>query len=781
MIAKLRSKLDLPTIFIVITPLVLFGKTIFSGRALYWGLPATQFIPWQAYAWGQLADGVFPLWNDLNGMGAPLMANYQLGIFYPPSWLLYGSAAIGGTTMLAWANTVLVYLHLVWTGFGMARLVRAIGGKALAQTIAALAFSLSGFFVARAGFFSIIWAGTWMPWILYYAGRIASPFREDDAVGDGSVFPIPLILCTTAMLLAGHAQMSWYIALYAALWVFAGAMGHYGWKEAFVSLVRLGGVFAVSSLISAVQLIPTAEYLLQSQRTSAVDYETAMAYSFWPWRFITFLAPNFFGNPGQGDYWGYASFHEDAVYIGLLPFLLAIFTLGGLFSRKKRERLGKTTLLVRFLWIVIAGGLVIGLGKFTPIFPFLFEHVPTFDMFHGPVRIMVWVVFSLALLAGIFIEKLWRRPEGRGLYWVRLSTAGAVAVTIGAFLGWYFLRDVNATFIQATAFAGLWGVGAGALTLLIPVDTTSTGKRLLWKVSVAVWVCIDLLMAGWWINPDVDPDLYAPRDEPGQLMQLAGDGRVYQSLSENYRLKFKRFVRLKNYRPIEPVSTMREIGLPNTNLLDGIAYVNNFDPFAPLRYAEWMEAMDDLPGDDLAGWLGLANVSVLARMDPEVALGVAYVDISPRGRFELADCAIFVRSEEAAWQEVEEIAGGERLYCAVVETEGETGQFGAMKNGKISVLEESPGSVRLSVESENGGWLVMRDIWYPGWIGRVNGERTDIFRADYLFRAIPVPAGAHFVSFNYRPNSFKIGIIFSIIGIGIILYLYRKAKLIAYS
>ena len=337
MTRKFMQKQNLPILFVLIVPLILLGKTIFRGRALYWGLPAMQFVPWQAYAWEQISKGIIPLWNDLNGMGAPLLANYQLALFYPPSWLLYLGAAAGGVQVLAWMNTVLVYLHLVWAGIGMIRLVRKLGGQDAAQAIAGLAFSLSGFFVARAGFFSIVWAGVWMPWVVLYANRIASPVRQgNEALEKSSVLPIPLILCAAMMLLAGHAQLSWYIALYAALWVFAGSMMHYGFKEAVYSLVRLGLSFLLGAMISAVQLLPTAEYLLLSQRTSAVDYETAMAYSFWPWRFITFLAPNFFGNPGQGDYWGYASFHEDAVYLGLLPFLLAMFTLAVLFSKKKR-------------------------------------------------------------------------------------------------------------------------------------------------------------------------------------------------------------------------------------------------------------------------------------------------------------------------------------------------------------------------------------------------------------------------------------------------------------
>lgn len=781
MIKKLKQTLVFPIVFVLLAPLLLLGKTIFRGRALYWGLPAMQFIPWQAYAWGQLHQGIIPLWNDLSGMGAPFLANYQLALFYPPSWLLYLGAAVGGVPALAWFNTVLVYLHLVWAGIGMVHLVQRIGGKELAQTIAALAFSLSGYFIARAGFFSILWVGVWMPWIVYFADRIASPVRDgNDANVKSRVLPIALILCTAMMLLAGHAQLSWYIALYAALWVFAGAMMHYGLKEAIISLIRLGFSFALGALVSAVQLFPTAEYLLLSQRTSAVDYETAMAYSFWPWRFITFLAPNFFGNPGQGTYWGYASFHEDAIYIGLLPFLLAMFTLVVLFSKKKRARMEEMKPLVIFLWGVIVIGLILGLGKFTPIFPFLFEHVPSFDMFHGPVRIMVWIVFSLALLAAVVCEKLWRRPIKKGLYWTRLATAGGVAVTIGAFLGWYFLREVNVTFIQATAFAGLWGVGAGVLTLVVPIESTIEKRRKVWMLAVALWVSIDLLVAGWWINPDVGLNFYIKQSQESELANAAGGGRVYQSLSDNYRLKFKRFVRLKNYRPIEPVSTLREIGLPNINLLDDVASANNFDPFSPQRYAEWMEAIDTLPEEELGSWLALMNVSLYQKVNPEVPRGVNYLPIDSRGRFELAPCVQQAETGEAAWQMIEEMISREKEYCTVLESQVEFEQSGINTTGEIIVEKNQPGLVELSVDIENGGWLIMRDVWYPGWKASIDGESVEVYRADYIFRAVPVSSGQHEISFEYRPLSFTIGIIFSMIGLLVIILLVKNTKQVEY-
>lgn len=768
------EKMLFPFGAVLLLPLLLMFRVLFTGKVLYWGLPALQFVPWQAFAWEQIQQGALPLWNPLNGMGAPLLANYQLAIFYPPSWLLYGFAAVGGVEWLAWANGLVVYGHLVWAGWGMAKLVRQLGGKELAQTIAGLSFSLSGFLTARLGFFSIIWAAAWMPWVLMFASRIASPVRQQEDGRDSGLLPVPLVLCTVMMLLAGHAQVSWYIALYTVVWVFTGALFHFGIREAFFSMVRLGAAFVWAALISAIQLLPTLEYLRLSQRTAAVEYETAMAYSLWPWKAITFLAPNFFGNPGLGNYWGYASFHEDGLYIGMLSFILALSTLGVLFSRGKGQQAQGRKFLIVLLWGMIAAGLVLALGRFTPIFPFLFQYVPTFDMFHGPVRIMIWVVFSLAVLAAIAAEWMWERPAGRRLYWTRLATAGAAAVTIGAFAGWYFFQEISPTFIQATAFAGLWGLGLGLLTLFKPTETGRASRSLkIWQVGVVFWLGVDLLAAGWWLNPLINRNFYAAHSETTQLAQAAKNGRVYQSLADNYRLKFKRFVRVKDYQPLEPVSNLREIGLPNANLLDHISFVNNFDPFSPERYARWMDELQNLPEESQKAWLSIMNVAVVQVVNAENPLGVDFVPLSPRPRFEWVGCAIAVESAEAAWHEVHYLLGRaaeERTQFVVIEDAPSALGCMAGGAGEVDVLEDLPNRVVLAVDSQQEGWLVMRDVWYPGWKVKVDGHRRPMYRADYLFRGVALSPGEHVVVFEYRPVSFWGGLGISIFSIGLLLW-----------
>jgi uncharacterized membrane protein YfhO len=60
------------------------------------------------------------------------------------------------------------------------------------------------------------------------------------------------------------------------------------------------------------------------------------------------------------------------------------------------------------------------------------------------------------------------------------------------------------------------------------------------------------------------------------------------------------------------------------------------------------------------------------------------------------------------------------------------------------------------------GYLVLTDAYYPGWAATVDGQPTEIERADITFRAVKVPAGQHRVEMYYQPPSFAIGAAISI-------------------
>src|SRR5688572_28997251 len=157
--------------------------------------------------------------------------------------------------------------------------------------------------------------------------RVATRRRWRDFLG--------LAIVLAVQFLTGHAQLWFYtLCLSGAYTLFRSwqAAGQVSLAARLAYLVQRGGAFALAAglslLLAAVQLLPTAEFVLYSPRRSGAERVFALTYSFWPWRLITLLAPNFFGHPAQGNYWGYGNYWEDHAYLGVLPFILALVAIG---------------------------------------------------------------------------------------------------------------------------------------------------------------------------------------------------------------------------------------------------------------------------------------------------------------------------------------------------------------------------------------------------------------------------------------------------------------------
>jgi uncharacterized membrane protein YfhO len=69
--------------------------------------------------------------------------------------------------------------------------------------------------------------------------------------------------------------------------------------------------------------------------------------------------------------------------------------------------------------------------------------------------------------------------------------------------------------------------------------------------------------------------------------------------------------------------------------------------------------------------------------------------------------------------------------------------------------------VVVTVEARQPGYLVLADLFYPGWQAEVDGGKAPIERANYLFRAVRLAPGRHTVRFDYRPASFRLGLFLS--------------------
>ncbi|MFN7944592.1 MAG: YfhO family protein [Blastocatellia bacterium] len=77
-------------------------------------------------------------------------------------------------------------------------------------------------------------------------------------------------------------------------------------------------------------------------------------------------------------------------------------------------------------------------------------------------------------------------------------------------------------------------------------------------------------------------------------------------------------------------------------------------------------------------------------------------------------------------------------------------------DAKITRYE--PNRIDLATRNQQAGFLVLSEVFYPGWQARIDGRETEIHRTDYALRGVFVPAGEHRLEFVYRPRSFRLGL-----------------------
>ncbi|MCA1689634.1 MAG: hypothetical protein LC720_04090, partial [Actinobacteria bacterium] len=81
------------------------------------------------------------------------------------------------------------------------------------------------------------------------------------------------------------------------------------------------------------------------------------------------------------------------------------------------------------------------------------------------------------------------------------------------------------------------------------------------------------------------------------------------------------------------------------------------------------------------------------------------------------------------------------------------------------IVGSSDTAVTVAVRMARPGYVVLGDLYYPGWKAEVDGRGTRILAADGIFRAVATGAGSHVVRFVYRPASIWVGGVLSLVGI----------------
>jgi hypothetical protein len=339
-----------------------FYKHIFTSLILGRGDTLAYFYPYWHIRDHFLSIGQLPLWSNDLFMGVPLLANSQLGTFYPPNWL-----TIPFDTPTAIKISILGHITLAALG-GAFLARRALSVSWGGAFISGAVFAFSGYLGAHVEQINQLQGLAWMP-ILFLTLDLAlkSPKRY-----------VPLMGVVWGLqLLTGHTQTVFISGVGMGIYALLYPVDKHPYRLKSVLWVGLGAIIGL--LIALPQIIPTQELTSLSNRGDGLTRHEATAFSLDPTIIGRGLLPSYAGQP----------FSEYVGYLGIVGVGLMI---AGLMSHHHK----------RWLWGTIALiGIFFAIGRYNPIYYEILAGLPGFNLFRVPARWLALFALGGAVLAGL--------------------------------------------------------------------------------------------------------------------------------------------------------------------------------------------------------------------------------------------------------------------------------------------------------------------------------------------------------------------------------------------
>jgi len=102
--------------------------------------------------------------------------------------------------------------------------------------------------------------------------------------------------------------------------------------------------------------------------------------------------------------------------------------------------------------------------------------------------------------------------------------------------------------------------------------------------------------------------------------------------------------------------------------------------------------------------------------------------------------------------------------------------LGPVRGGRLRITSYRLNDVTIDVDTPGPTLLRLADEWYPDWTARVDGRRTPVLRADYLLRAVFVPAGRHTVVFRYESAAVRRGLHVTLLSLVVVLAAFAISR-----
>ncbi len=751
------------------------GVLVLATIAFFWPLSFTEsWIPkgggdlssfiYPIYAFGArwLKRGVIPLWNPHLYMGMPFAADNQSGLFYPVNllfFLLTPELTYEVVELMAVTHVFLagLFTYLFVRDLSSPRNTqyasrltfdasrRTLGPLTFhvsrpAALAGAITYMFSDLFVVHPGNLNIIATAAWLPLALLCFRRALTRKSWAWAAGSGVVLAVAALV--------GHAQLFLYVAMAVGLYALFEIYAHRreGWRAGLARAGMLVLAGAIAFGLSALALIPAYDLTHYSVRAE-MDYARASDFSIPPAGLVSILVPGFFGR-GTGPFWG-PWVGTEMGYAGVFPLVLAAVAVALCFRRYP---------LTRFWLILAAFGLLVSLGGNAVLHGWTYALIPFFRQLRVPARAIVLFDFALAMLAAagldVLLFPLSRRAHrtlasvNRIWLWI---LSGLVLVGL-PLLGYAVLvsrqlpRDMlyqSVVSMGSLVFALLMlGASLGWLALR---RHGLASRPMLGALAIGI-IAFDLISLGVYVEVEPNDPLGGYRNERA-IEFLRADPDVFR---------------------VETPAEVQGGWAPDWALIyemDDLSGIWN-----PLRLGAY----------DVLTWVGIGresrfydlyntkyliageNTPVPAHFEPAFEDGKRTIYRNPRA---LPRAFMIYRAQ---------VVGGDIRALNIARADGfDPGTEVVLKKGegvapldidpgdgerRVEIVDRGPNHIDFHVVTPAEGYLLVGEMWMPGWVAYVDGERQEVIKANYTFRAVHIPAGSHDVRMVYRPRSWLVGL-----------------------
>lgn len=711
-----------------------------------------------------IGEGSWPLWNPEFGFGAPMLADasYQLG--YPFTWLQLALAP-------AVFYKALAFVHAALAALGCFELARRYGQCDGPAFLAAGLWACSGPFLSTLAMNHHFAGAALMPWALLALERAL-----DAPSARASLW---LAAAGALQLLAGSGDICAMTGVAAGLRVVVRLAAKRPGAELRPGLVSAGAGVVLALGLASLQWIPTLALVSESGRgrMAAPDREY---WSLAPPALVDLVVPRLVGDAPLGEAARARLFEGREPFLACLYVGVVGFPLAALGASSRRPA-------ARFLVLACATFLVLALGRFSPLYDALVR-VPPFGLLRYPVKYVVPFALFFGLLAGLGLcewrnEPLSRRrlrfaaALGAGLAAAalvagRLLAAGGPAVR--ALLdAWLLPEPATRAEFQARAAADLYTTAAlgGLATSLIALRTLRPAWSGRTALALAVVALADAARVGQAVNPTAPAALVA--HVPPVVARLGGTGspaRVFSPASERPWL-IAQLTRGPAGWDAESRWTLGLLELlqPPRAARFGLSgsFDGDFTGLAPGPTGEVAGLVHRFRGTRFGvRLLRIGSVDFVVTLERQTFADLAEAgpplgsvfrepihvlrvpDPLPRARFATR---WRVASEPASYVQLADPRFDPEQEVVLAAPPPIQASAGVAVAAAVRPIERRMDRLAFETEAAAPGLLVLAEAYDRGWRARVDGAPAPLFRANALFRAVPVAAGRHRVELAYRP------------------------------